>query len=111
MKYCILLITLSFALKLSAQQGAFVGQNSMLHNSNGQIAGSAPVSGVSQLMDVYQYHIPRYAQFTIYDACGKRIFSGKGKDAHILNQLPKGFYFLRVYCLTGTWTIEIKQED
>lgn len=104
-------MVLGFACKLSAQQGAFAGKAEITTISNMQLAESLPVTSLFHKLNVSKQDFPPHALYSIFDACGKRIFYGKGLNIQMVNQLPKGFYFLKVFCQTGTWTIEIKQED
>ncbi len=55
--------------------------------------------------------IPRNGKIELFDAAGKRIPFGKHVSIQNISQLPVGFYFLKVTCLTGSWTIEIKEQD
>ncbi len=54
---------------------------------------------------------PPNAKFSLFDASGKRLIVSKSIAMIAAHKLPKGFYRLNVYCLTGSWTIEIKEQD
>lgn len=49
--------------------------------------------------------------YIVFDMTGKRLQYGKTRNAIQLGQLPAGFYMLKVYCSTGTWTKEIGKQD
>ena len=63
------------------------------------------------LMNFPAIDIPKHGRIELFDATGKRIPLGKNVSIQAMNKLPIGFYFLKVYCMSGTWTIEIKEQD
>lgn len=63
------------------------------------------------LMNFPAFDIPKHGRIELFDATGKRILLGKNVSIQAFNKLPIGFYFLKVNCMSGTWTIEIKEQD
>lgn len=49
--------------------------------------------------------------FAVYDATGKRLYIGKNKKLAHFEKFPVGFFILKVYCNSGTWTKEIWEQD
>ncbi len=71
----------------------------------------AQTSNKKVLTNIPDMDIPKRGKIEVFDATGKRLPLSKNISIQSIKKLPVGIYFLKVTCLTGTWTIEIKEQD
>ncbi len=108
LKICFLISSIILAKNGLSQ--SMVNEPEILKNSqiNNQITFK-PDTDLNRKITALNF--PPNSKFSIFDNSGKRIFVGKSLATIASQKLPNGFYRLKVYCLTGSWTIEIKEQD
>lgn len=103
--------------KLSAQQSQLENLQSL--NSNAKTHLSQLIQ--AQNIDFQAYPNPTTNilnlpgnndyDYMVFDMTGKRLQQGKNRNVIQIGKLPAGFYILKVYCSSGTWTKVIGKQD
>ncbi len=115
--YLTLILAFLSIQKLSAQQSQLENLQSSSSNAKTHLSQTTQAQNLEFLVypnpttnilnlpgnDDYDY--------MVFDMTGKRLQYGKTRNVIQFGQLPAGFYILKVYCSSGTWTKEIGKQD